>query len=463
MDPKTTSGENLVKANKPGNEKSGKVSESDMIFYYQHLLPFKHICHWLCHSETTITNSFTNREFAYEYRSGAYQRYNSFSSLSEFKSSVIKANPTRFEIGAVYSVNPNKRKTLPKNALKPLEKELVFDIDLTDYDGIRTCCSGTSICEKCWKFITIGSQIIEKALREDFGFQDLVWVFSGRRGCHCWVSDSKARNLNEQKRRAIIEYLDVLNNPNGVGNSKLNNSNGLSIKRPLHPHINRSFNVLKNKFKDIILLEQNPWENDEAAFKKLLPMISDKNFKAYMKDFWLKNPGRSSMTKWLDLKNNYETNQNKMFKNFSIPQFQTMREDIIIECLYPRLDVEVSRQVIHLLKSPFCIHPSTGNVCVPFDANLMYQDYEDSLKNLSSSSDSTHNGFSPLNVPTLTQLQMEIENNANSITLNEDADVWNETSLKPYVEYFKKFVDSLVLHEKQNADTLENSQRKRKL
>ncbi len=68
-------------------------------------------------------------------------------------------------MGAVYNIKPKDKKMFKPNAFQPLERELVFDIDMTDYDEIRSCCQGGDICLKCWDFMTISIKVIDRVLR----------------------------------------------------------------------------------------------------------------------------------------------------------------------------------------------------------------------------------------------------------------------------------------------------------
>jgi DNA primase small subunit len=209
---------------------NGAADTETMRAFYQRLFPFRYLFQWLNHSPLE-TNDFAHREFAFTLPNDAYLRYQSFPNADALRKQCMQLIPSRFEIGPVYSTNPRERKTLRKaSAFKPLSKELVFDIDLTDYDGIRTCCEGAKICKLCWKWIPMSIEVVDKALREDFGFKHILWVYSGRRGAHAWICDRKARELDDQKRKAIAGYLELLRGGDKSGKK-------ISVKRPMHPHI----------------------------------------------------------------------------------------------------------------------------------------------------------------------------------------------------------------------------------
>lgn len=161
--------------------------------------------------------NFSHREFSFTLADDIYLRYQSFKDAEALKQDLIRLSPVKIDIGAIYSARPKEKKSLRPEAFQPLEKELVFDIDMTDYDEVRTCCSGGAICPKCWSFMTIAIRIIDTALREDFAFQHLLWVYSGRRGVHCWVADARARRLGNEARRAIVGWLEVIKVSEGEG------------------------------------------------------------------------------------------------------------------------------------------------------------------------------------------------------------------------------------------------------
>ncbi|KAF8866131.1 prim-pol domain-containing protein [Acephala macrosclerotiorum] len=388
--------------------------------FYQRLFPWRYLFQWLNHSPTP-SNDFGHREFAFTLQNDAYLRYQSFPTSDLLRKDVLRLNPSRFEIGPVYSTNPRDRKTLRKAAIKPIAKELCFDIDLTDYDDIRTCCNKANICNKCWQFMTMAIKVIELALREDFGFKHIMWVYSGRRGAHAWVCDKKARLMDDQKRRAIAGYLEVIKG--GAQSGKR-----VNVKRPLHSHVARSLDILKPYFEDDVLQGQDPWETDEK-FARLLELLPDRTLNEALKKKWSSAPGRSSTSKWADI---HSLAKSGVSKALDTKALRDAQQDIILEYTYPRLDIEVSKHLNHLLKSPFVVHPGTGRVCVPIDTKHC----ED---------------FNPLTTPTVTDLLREIDEwEAPEEFESEDRKLqdWEKTSLKPYVEYFRSFVLALMKDEK---------------
>lgn len=89
-------------------------------------------------------------------------RFLSFNDHTELKKEILKLNPVKIDIGAVYNAKPKEKKFI--TGFTPTERELVFDIDMTDYDEIRTCCSGANICNLCWNFMTLAIKVLHSAL-----------------------------------------------------------------------------------------------------------------------------------------------------------------------------------------------------------------------------------------------------------------------------------------------------------
>lgn len=91
-----------------------------------------------------------------------YIRYLSYENQSELEADLCQRNPFKIDIGPVMSCRPKDHRI---STMVATQRELIFDIDMTDYDGVRTCCSGAEVCVKCWKFMSIACQTIDAALR----------------------------------------------------------------------------------------------------------------------------------------------------------------------------------------------------------------------------------------------------------------------------------------------------------
>ncbi|OAY79889.1 DNA primase small subunit [Ananas comosus] len=363
--------------------------------YYGKLFPYADMFKWLSYGNdgkhpACDHSYFGRREFSFTLENDIYIRFQSFGSAKEMENSIKEKCPFKIDIGPVYSVDPAKRHAYAQggnNVFAPVERELVFDIDMSDYDDVRYCCSGADVCLECWPLMTIAIKVIDTALRDDFGFNHILWVYSGRRGVHCWVCDSKARRLNNEHRAAVTDYFHVYKG----GENSLKK---VTLAGPvLYPFLARSYtDVLKSFFEE-----------------KLLPVAVE------LLDKWQGNR-RSSISKedvnvvrWDQLKHMLQSGKQK------IQGLRRCVEEIVFSYTYPRLDMEVSKHMNHLLKAPFCVHPKTGRVCVPIDPN----NCED---------------FDPTTVPTLSHLLEEINEGSMMMESNNE---WERSSLGKSIEFFR--------------------------
>ncbi|XP_053385556.1 DNA primase small subunit-like isoform X2 [Mercenaria mercenaria] len=352
----------------------------------------------------------SQREFSFTLKDDIYIRYLSFSSEKELSEEIQKRCPYKIDIGAVFSHRPKEHKTVKAAAFQALEKELVFDIDMTDYDDVRSCCSGADICDRCWPLMQIAIKIIDRALRDDFGFEHLLWVYSGRRGVHCWVCDETARKLSQNGRTAIAEYLSVVKGGE-------NQTKKVVLEDRPHPSIRAAVEIIKDRFKDYAVKKQD-FLSEEEQIKKVLQLVPDEDFKENIE----KNMEKFQKTKdrWLLM----ETFCNEIRQKNEFKKSHNITEEIMLQYCYPRLDVNVSKGVNHLLKSPFCIHPKTGRVCVPIDPENI-------------------DDFDPFTVPTISTIVDELNKSESGSEEGKRIKDYRQTSLKSCIEVFDKFLTHL--------------------
>lgn len=339
------------------------------------------------------------------------------------KNSILERLPIKIDVGAVYTSKPKfSRKLL---TFHPKERELVFDIDMTDYDDIRTCCQGTNICKSCWTFMIVAAKILHDYLRNDFGFKHLLWVFSGRRGIHCWVADECARKLSDDLRDTVVSFINVI-----IGGEF--KSKKVSLKQQIHPSILRSLQHIDNYFDDLMVKKQKFMET-KNQIESIINLCNDAELKAKLKV--LHKPSfKDTAERWdlyQQLAQEFYSPVNRKLKA-SRNYTQHLVKEIKLQLCFPRLDINVTKGLNHLLKVPFSIHPKTGRVCVPIDFNKIDE-------------------FDPFNVPRIDELCSEMDKIREPICgegeqRSVSTSLAEKTSLAPYLKTFNDFVSKLVVN-----------------
>ncbi|KAJ6253880.1 DNA primase small subunit [Anaeramoeba flamelloides] len=382
--------------------------------YYQHIFPVKEMYDWLSIDDfLTKRNYFSRREFAFD--TLKFRRHLSYSSPKDLQNQLIQNHPFKIHVGPLYNTIPRDKHLV--SVFTPVERELVFDIDLTDYDPVRTCCEGAKICTKCWTLMTVAIKVLDFILRRSFGFKHLLWVYSGRRGVHCWVCDTRARRLSEKSRAALASFINI----------EVTKSGWVDLRHPMNPVIKKVYNeILVDYFEDLVVdqdffgdQDQNKRSFLNKFSNNVLVLIRNSELRDRIQQRWTSQNEEKS--RWHILKEELEYEQQNLKKKTNFynrnDNYTKILQVIIFTTIYPRLDIGVSKKLNHLLKSPFSVHTGTENkkICIPINPKEC-DDFDPT---------------DPKCVPTLIGVVNDLNNSKKNQNLN-----YNSTDLKKYVDMF---------------------------
>jgi predicted DNA primase small subunit len=274
----------------------------------------------------------------------------SFKTTSELKKYMAENKVKRGYVGAVYEIPPSRTNTIQR--IKWISREFCFDLDLNDYDLVRVCgCRGKEQhCSVCWTLVQDAADFLDRTLREDFGYKDIEWVFSGRRGFHAWVKDKRAGHLTQQQRNSIINYLAVIRDERRTQ----------SVEKDL-----KSVLPLRDRIIEMIA-------------KSFFEHATDKELRA--------SPLRFNKNQILRLKSNLEQGTmsfSQIYEN--ILENRQKRDDIfdhIIRSRYPRIDRKVSIDLRRILKIPGSVQDTNGRIVCKVDIKKVHNFYPENAPSI---------------------------------------------------------------------------------
>ena len=286
-------------------------------------------------------SDFQNREFGFVLEKDIFIRNISFPTTERLQEFMAENAVKHAYVGAVYEKPPSKQHPIQKNKWK--FREFIFDLDIDEYDLVRTCgCSGDSYCSDCWSLIQDAVIFIDETMKEDFGYTNIKWIFSGRRGVHGWILDREPRTFDQKLRVAILNYLTMIHDDKRSQSIE-------EIPDQAKPLRNRIYSIIAQSF----LAKATPKQLQEIGIKQNVRKIID----------------QAKNSKFFDY-NTY---------NLIIPTSSLIRTKLSKEIIlrrFPRIDRKVTMDTRRVSRMPFSIHGKTGKIAIPIkDIHSFYPDY----------------------------------------------------------------------------------------
>ncbi|NWR58034.1 PRI1 primase, partial [Bucorvus abyssinicus] len=197
---------------------------------------------------------------------------------------------------------------------------------------------------------------------EDLGMRHRLWVYSGRRGVHCWVCDDAVRKWSPALRAAAVEYLTLVKvGARGRAGHPLPRHPGLTTAVP--PGISFFPGLPRGAGSRV-----GVWAGGAGSATSAISLDRRPQHREPLQGEFPRK--RDSVQRWELLRGRMERTR-RPGAGRSTPCYADW--EIMLQFCFPRLDINVSKGVGHLLKSPFSVHPKTGRISVPLDLQKLDQ------------------------------------------------------------------------------------------
>ena len=207
--------------------------------------------------------------------------------------------------------------------LKPVERPFVLDLDLDDFPAAAffgVTKDDQEGCDALLDCVLLGARVLERTLRDVFGFEQTVVFYSGRRGVHLWVLDKRAFELSAEARSAIVSALS----PQG------------GIPLVAHPSFASAVDLLMEGF----------------------PKLSCWQEQRFREAFATKLDIRTVPSEWVTATDPWK----RLLEVIHPAKLWKLRRVVVAEA-WPRIDAGAAA-IDHLIKSPYSPHSATGRIAV---------------------------------------------------------------------------------------------------